>query len=330
MQKLKKIIKENLPFLITLVILIILFNIKLPYYISVSGGTIDISDRIKIDTKEEVKNNGSINMLYVTEYEATIPIYLLSYIFKDWQVEEISEVQVNGENMQEIDKRNKIMLENSIQNAIFVAYKSANKEIKIDDYNNYVIATTADNGIKIGDKIKKINDKEVKNINEIKEIISNYKTGDNIKISIERNNEEKIINTKIYEENQNKLIGIAMITNYVYELDPEIDIKFKKSESGSSGGLMMALSIYNAISEKDIIKGRNIAGTGTIDMNGNVGAIAGIKYKLKGAVKKNMDVVLVPEANYEEALKVKKEKKYDIEIVSISTFNDAIKYLSQN
>ena len=39
-------------------------------------------------------------------------------------------------------------------------------------------------------------------------------------------------------------------------------------------------------------------------MEGNVGAIDGIKYKLKGAVKKNMDVVLVPEANYEEALKV--------------------------
>ena len=32
----------------------------------------------------------------------------------------------------------------------------------------------------------------------------------------------------------------------------------------------MALSIYNAISDEDIIKGRNIAGTGTIDIDGNV------------------------------------------------------------
>ena len=40
-----------------------------------------------------------------------------------------------------------------------------------------------------------------------------------------------------------------------------------------------------------------------------------------------MDVVLVPEGNYEEALEVKKEKNYDIEIVSIKTFNDAIEYL---
>ena len=91
----------------------------------------------------------------------------------------------------------------------------------------------------------------------------------------------------------------------------------------------MALSIYSAISGEDILKGRNIAGTGTIDINGNVGEIDGIKYKIMGAVKNDMDVVLVPSANYEEAKKVVEEKNYDIELVSISTFTDAIEYLSK-
>ena len=133
----------------------------------------------------------------------------------------------------------------------------------------------------------------------------------------------------MYEENNTKLIGIAMITNCEYELDPEIEIKFKKSESGSSGGLMMALSIYAKISGEDIAKGRNIAGTGTIDTEGNVGSIDGIKYKLMGAVKNKMDVVLVPESNYEEAMEVKKEKNYNIKIVSVKTFDDAIEYLKK-
>ena len=92
---------------------------------------------------------------------------------------------------------------------------------------------------------------------------------------------------------------------------------------------MMALSIYNVIADDDIVKGRNIAGTGTIDLECNVGKIDGIKYKLMGAVKNKMDVVLVPEGNYEEAVEVKKEKNYDIEIVSIKTFNDAIEYLKK-
>ena len=90
---------------------------------------------------------------------------------------------------------------------------------------------------------------------------------------------------------------------------------------------MMSLSIYSAISGEDILKGRNIAGTGTIDMEGNVGEIGGIKYKVMGAVKNKMDIILVPSANYKEAMKVKKEKKYKIKIVEVKTFQDAIEYL---
>ena len=92
----------------------------------------------------------------------------------------------------------------------------------------------------------------------------------------------------------------------------------------------MSLSIYSAISGKDILKGRNIAGTGTIDMNGNVGEIGGIKYKIMGAVKNKMDVVLVPSANYKEAIKVKEAKNYKIKIVKVDTFMDAIDYLTTN
>ena len=49
-----------------------------------------------------------------------------------------------------------------------------------------------------------------------------------------------------------------------------------------------------------------------------------------GAAKNKMDIVLVPSGNYKEALKVKKEKKYDLEIVEIKTFEDAIEYLKSS
>jgi PDZ domain-containing protein len=78
-------------------------------------------------------------------------------------------------------------------------------------------------------------------------------------------------------------------------------------------------------------KGRNVVGTGTIDKDGNVGSIGGVKYKLIGAVKNKADIFLVPNGeNYEEALKVKKEKNYDIKIVGVSTLKDAINELNKN
>ena len=123
------------------------------------------------------------------------------------------------------------------------------------------------------------------------------------------------------------MIGVVIVTNFDYETNPDIEIKFKSSESGSSGGFMMALSIYTKISDNDIVKGRKIAGTGTIEADGTVGEIDGIKYKIMGASKNKIDIVLVPSANYKEAIEVKEKYNYDIEIVKIDTFSDAIKYL---
>ena len=55
---------------------------------------------------------------------------------------------------------------------------------------------------------------------------------------------------------------------------------------------MLALQIYNKLTKKDITKGRNIVGTGTIDKDGRVGDIGGIKYKLRGAVKKRANILI--------------------------------------
>ena len=73
--------------------------------------------------------------------------------------------------------------------------------------------------------------------------------------------------------------------------------------------------------------GEKFPWSGYIDINGNIGEIDGIKYKIAGAVKRHMDVVLVPPSNYEEAMQVVKDNNYHIDIVKISTFDEAIKYL---
>ena len=68
-------------------------------------------------------------------------------------------------------------------------------------------------------------------------------------------------------------------------------------------------------------------GTGTISSDGLVGEIGGVKYKLMGAVKKKADVFLCPKDNYDEAIRLVKDKDYDIKVVSVNTIEDAINYL---
>jgi len=318
----KKYLKENLKSIIIMLIFIIVVNIQLPYYIEAPGGTINLTERIN---KDYNKKDGSLNMLYVTEYRGNVVTILLGKLFKSWDIYEISDQQVSNETATEIHTRNRVMLENSVQNATFVAFNHANIEITIKDKKNIVIATTKDNGIEIGDIIISADNQKIDSINNLKELVTNKNVGDTINLLVERNNKEKNITIQIEED---KLIGIATITNYEYELPPnDLNINFKGSEGGSSGGLILSLGIYSEITGIDILKGRNIAGTGTIDIEGNVGEIDGIKYKIAGAVKDKMDIILVSPYNYEEAKKVIEENNYDIKLVEVSTFKEAIDYL---
>ena len=326
--KLFKIIKEKLFFIVFLIVEFIVINIPLPYYIMAPGGIIDISSRINIEGKTE--QEGTLNLLYVSEYSATVGSTLMSFILPDWDLEKIEELQVSDESLEDIEVRNKVMLNNSKQNAILVAYTKAGKEVKINGYENVVIATTIDNSsLEVGDVIIEANGITIESVDKLRSIISNTEVGDSINLKVLRDNKEENVEATVYEEDGSKVIGVMVVTNYDYELDPEIELNFKSTEGGASGGLMIALNIYNALVEEDITKGYKIAGTGTIDILGNVGEIDGIKYKLMGAVKSGMEIVFVPTGNYEEALQVKEEKGYDITIVSVATIDDALEYLNE-
>ena len=319
----KKFLKENLRFIIFMIILITVVNIELPYYIEAPGGTINLTKRIDKNYKKE---NGSLNMLYVTEYKGNIVTVLLSKIIKSWDLFEISNQQVSNEDAHDIYVRNKVMLDNSINNATYVAYNYAGKNLTIKEIQNIVIATTKDNGLKIGDIILSIDNYDVENNKTIKEYLSSLNSGDKVNLKIKRNDKEETISITIDED---KLIGIMLITNYIYETPDDLNINFRSGEGGSSGGLVLALGIYSEITDTDILKGRNIAGTGTIDIDGTIGEIDGIKYKIAGAVRNKMDVVLVSPYNYEEAKQVVKENNYNIEIVCVKTFEEAINYLTK-
>ena len=319
----KKFLKENYKTIIFLIIMILIVKVELPYYIEAPGGTINITQRID---KHYDNKKGSLNMLYVTTYKGNIITVVLSKIIKNWDLNKISNQQISNENAEDIYNRNRAMLDNSIANATIVAYKEAGKELTIKSKENIVIATTKENGIKIGDQILSIDNIEIEDIYTIKEYIKTKNTGDQIKLLIKRNNKEKEINITIEKD---KILGIMLITNYKYETKENLDNLFKTGEGGSSGGLILSLGIYSKITNKDILKGRKIAGTGTIDINGNIGEIDGIKYKIAGAAKKKMDVVLVSPYNYEEAKKEIKENNYKIKLVKVNTFKEAIDYLTK-
>lgn len=325
--KIKRFIKDNYVFIILMVFIVLFFNIKLPYYVMAPGGVINITDRVVMD---DYSNNtkGSINMLYVSEYDGTMASLLMAKL-RGFDIESNSERQVSNESVKEINERNRIMRDNSLDIAIMVAYKTAGKNISIKNKKNVVVASTFDNGLEVGDVILSTDGSLCDDTDCIRKIINSKNVDDNISFRVLRNNKEINVDSKVIMDNNTKIVGVVIITQYDYDIDPSIDIKFKNSESGASGGLMLTLTIYNAISDVDLIRDRNIAGTGTISFDGSVGEIGGTKYKIIGAIRNNMDIVFVPSSNYEEAIMTKNKYNSDIDIVRVDNFKEVIDYLKK-
>lgn len=314
--------------IIIIVISTIVFLIPFPYYINAPGGLIDMSKRIKMDNIYESK--GSINMAYVTELKATIPTLIVAYFKKTWDVVKINDIKYDNQTIEEMNFRNRMLLKEAGNNAIIVAYNKLGRTAKIVNQDLIItyVDEKANTDLKIGDIIVEIEGYEVNNYSSLTSIVQKYEEGDTIKIKVKK--DDKVIDKQatLYFDYDRVVIGIVLTPDLTLETLPKINLKFENSESGPSGGLMTAIAIYDSLTKTDLTKGRKIVGTGTIDIDGNVGNIGGVEYKLIGAVKEKADIFLVPSgSNYEDAIKLKKKNNYDITIVSIKTFNQAIEYL---
>ena len=281
--------------------------------------------------QEKNETKGKLSMAYVSMMKGNIPFVLLSFIIPNWDLEKSSQITIDNESVDDTIKRDRLYLEQGLDNAIISAYKMANKEVKINKVHQMIIYITSDakTDLEVGDIILKVNNNEFEELSALQGYINSLKKDELVSFEVQRG--EEIINctAKVYEIDNSLKVGISIINDYDYEVEPQIEIKTEKSESGSSGGLMTSLSIYNALTKDDITKGRNIVGTGTIDVSGNVGEIAGVKYKLLGAEKVKADIFLCPKNNYEEALKVKEENNLNIKLIKVDTLKEAIEKLAK-
>ena len=330
-EKMKKFIKDNYKDIIILFIVILIAICPLPYYIYTSGGTININDRVIIDNS--YKSEGSLNLAYVSQIRATIPSFLVSYVIPNWEREKIDNYKASSkESDKDIEVRDKLYLEESNLNALKVAYNAAGKtlDIKNNKYHIVYVDDKVEEDIKVGDVILKADGSDIVDLKDYKALVDSKDYGDTIKLELLRNNKELTVDVKVRKIDDRKLTGISLVNIYEYTADPSIKFKFDKNESGSSGGLMLALSIYDKLTPDDLTMGKKIVGTGTIDSDGKVGEIGGVKYKLMGAVKAKASVFLAPKGeNYNECIKLQKEKNYKIKILEIDTFEDALNKLKE-
>ena len=283
---------------------------------------------IEIENVQTYEYEGNLYQLTVRRDEANYFVYAWATLNSQIDLyprEVILPDGVTPQELSEISIQNMMTSENV---AIAVALDSLNYEVQSEGDGVLVVGLLDDSPVKDklikNDLIVSINNELVKSVSEFISMLRTYEIGDIVNIGLIRNEQELTIETKLIEhveyENEPMVGFLASTPNQQFIFPFEVDIQ-TGNVGGPSAGMMMALNVYNLLTEDDITNGKKIAGTGTIEIDGSIGPVGGVKQKVIAAKRANASLILVPSANYEEASVFEDD---NTEIVAVDSFDNAL------
>ncbi len=330
---------QVLSLVIAIVIAFFLSTYELPFYIQKPGGADALNPIVQVDHGD--KGEGDFHLVTVRGGQATPIQYVLAKILPHHDIVPISQVFPEGISDDEYFQAQLQMMETSQEASTVVAYTAADKDITIDYNGVYVVSVVegmpAEGILAMGDRIIGIDSTEIHESDDLITYINSKKAGDTVNLTIVRDDEEleKSITLETFAEAENNIgIGIQLVTDREVEVSPEITFT-SGSIGGPSAGLMFSLEIYDQLTDGDLTKGHQIAGTGEIDYDGKVHRIGGIDKKIVAADREGIEVFFAPNedgrknSNYQEAMKKAKEIGTEMVIVPVDTFDDALRYLEE-
>lgn len=120
--------------------------------------------------------------------------------------------------------------------------------------------------------------------------------------------------------------GIAQAATQLRDAELPFEVMFSTEDiGGPSAGLAFTLTVLDVLTEGDLTGGANIVVTGTIDRDGTVGPIGGVKQKAYAAREADADVFIVPERNLEAA----RAAVDDLRIEPVATLDDALAIIAE-
>ncbi|MDQ1146822.1 PDZ domain-containing protein [Bacillus sp. SORGH_AS 510] len=312
---------------------------SLPYYVSKPGMAKELGPIISVE--DGYKDEGNFMLTTVRMGRANIYSYLEAKLMKYEELYPLDMVLYKKETEEEYNVRQLHLMAESKLNAIEVAYHKAGVPVHYKYKGIYVVQVIpgmpAEGKIKAGDRIFKVDGHEFPSSEKFIEYVGTKKAGDQVTLTFSRNKVANTVtlNVKQFKDDPSKVgIGISLVDDKEIHVDPKVKVKTDEI-GGPSAGLMFSLEIYNQLTEEDLTKGYQIAGTGTISEDGIVGPIGGIEQKIVAADKAGAEIFLAPNengvknSNYRAAVKTARDINTKMKIIPIDTFDDAVTYLKQ-
>ena len=184
--------------------------------------------------------------------------------------------------------------------------------------------------ILLKDQILSIDKIKLNNTTDVLRYLEDKKAGEVVSVEINRSGVGVMIKEIALSPRPDSSAFIGI--NIQEQFDFPFDVQIKLAETGGpSGGLIFALGIVEKLTQADLIRSRNIAGTGTITTDGLVGPIGGIAEKIIGAKNDGVDLFFTPinncqDINNPDQIGAGKGGK-SMKIVPVATLAEAIEVL---
>jgi PDZ domain-containing protein len=176
--------------------------------------------------------------------------------------------------------------------------------------------------LKAGDVINTVDGQQVTSRQRLVELITAKPAGTALSIGYTRAGVKNTATIKtVAGDGNNPQIGVEVENQQPHPFQVTFDIE---KIGGPSAGLMFALGVIDKLDPVDLTGGKIIAGTGTIDDEGNVGPIGGISQKLVGAKDAHATVFLTPADNCAEAVS---NAQPGLTLVKVGTLDEALSAL---
>lgn len=324
--------------IVALIALVVLTFLPTPYVIQRPGpvydtlGTAAGADGeqvplIQIDGAETYETAGTLDLTTVQvvgNRERTPSWFELALAWTDSSraVVPIDSVFPEGVTTEQRDEQNATLMVDSQHEATAAALDELGYDTGAEVVVQEVIDDApAEGSLEAEDVITAVDGTAVSSAKQLKQAIQDA-GGAPVALTVQRAGDERVVEVTPEARTQGDvttwLIGVSLRTDYDFAVDVTLQLD---NVGGPSAGMMFALGIIDTLTEGELNGGENVAGTGTIEADGTVGPIGGIRQKLYGARDAGAEYFLAPSSNCDE---VTGHVPDGLTVISTSTLEESL------
>lgn len=322
------------------ILLTVSLFIPTPYYIFQPGSVEELSSKVAVENANP-SSEGKLYLTTVLSMRAS-NIYYLAYGLLAPHAAVERSTSVKGDMTdKEYNRWLEYLMNSSQKNAIIAGLQAAGEDVVIHA-KGVVVQTVNDKSrakgiLEAGDIIHSVDDVPVRNSSDLLSYLKGKNAGDIVTVAFQRDGKKKSGDIELIPlVHSETKAGLGIVLSDHTEMETSRNVKIQAGDiGGPSAGFMFSLEVYKQLQTEDITKGYNIAGTGTIDQNGRVGQIGGIREKIAAVDQADIDIFFCPkdiapgDTNEIEVLEEAGKYGYDVKIVPVETLEEAIQFLEK-